>query len=203
VAVVSDSYDVLGACRNIWGDALRADVLHRHGTLVVRPDSGDPPTIVVEVLEILGQAFGASINGKGYRVLDHHVRVIQGDGIDREMLRQILTTMRAHGWSADNITFGSGGGLLQKLNRDTCRYAFKCSSVTVRGVERDVFKLPATDPSKRSKAGRLKLIRRGGSYATVRNTAEPNERDLLVEVFAGGELRHRQSWDEVCQRAAL
>jgi nicotinamide phosphoribosyltransferase len=122
---------------------------------VVRPDSGDPPTIVVEVLKILGEAFGCSVNEKkGYRVLDSHVRVIQGDGIDREMLRKILEAMRANHWSADNIAFGSGGGLLQKLNRDTCKYAFKCSSATVRGSERDVFKQPATTTARaRRKAG--------------------------------------------------
>jgi nicotinamide phosphoribosyltransferase len=203
VAVVSDSYDVLNACRNIWGDALKADVLARDGTLVVRPDSGDPPTVVVKVLEILGQAFGFEVNDKGYRVLDRHVRVIQGDGIDREMLHKILAAMRQQRWSADNIAFGSGGGLLQKLNRDTCRYAMKCSSVTVDGVERDVFKLPATDQAKRSKAGRLKLIRRDDKYLTVRDTNDHSEPDLLIEVFRNGELRNRQSWDDICRRAAL
>ncbi len=203
VAVVSDSYDVLNACRNIWGHALKADVLRRHGTLVVRPDSGDPPTIVVQVLDILGEAFGFSVNDKGYRVLDSHVRVIQGDGVDRAMLSKILEALRAKRWSADNIAFGSGGGLLQKLNRDTCRYALKCSSATVNGVERDVFKLPVTDREKQSKAGRLKLIRRRGSYVTVRDSAEHPEPDLLAEVFLNGELCNRQSWADICQRAAL
>jgi nicotinamide phosphoribosyltransferase len=203
VAVVSDSYDVLAACRNLWGDALKTDVLARDGTLVVRPDSGDPPTVVVQVLNILGEAFGSSVNGKGYRVLDPHVRVIQGDGIDRDMLTKILDAMRANRWSADNIAFGSGGGLLQKLNRDTCRYAFKCSSATVRGVERDVFKQPATDRGKSSKKGRLKLIRSGGHYATVRDSSDHPEPDVLDEVFLNGELRNRQSWEAVCRLAEL
>ena len=203
VAVVSDSYDVLAACRDLWGDVLKADVLARDGTLVVRPDSGDPPTIVVQVLNILGEAFGTSVNDKGYRVLDPHVRVIQGDGIDRAMLPKILDTMRANGWSTDNIAFGSGGGLLQKLNRDTCRYAFKCSSATVHGVERDVFKQPATDRGKSSKKGRLKLILLGGHYATVHDNGAHPEPDLLNEVFLNGELRNRQTWESVCQRAAL
>jgi len=203
VAVVSDSYDVLAACRHIWGDALKPDVLARDGTLVVRPDSGDPPTVVVQVLNILGDAFGSSVNVKGYRVLDPHVRVIQGDGIDRAMLTKIIDAMRANRWSADNIAFGSGGGLLQKLNRDTCRYAFKCSSVTVGGIERDVFKQPATDRGKSSKKGRLKLILSGGHYATVRDSSDDPEPDVLNEVFLNGELRNRQSWESVCRRAAL
>lgn len=203
VAVVSDSYDVLHACRAIWGGVLKSDVLDRHGTLVVRPDSGDPPTVVVDVLEILGTAFGVTLNDKGYRVLDQHVRVIQGDGIDRDMLAKILDAMQSQGWSADNLAFGSGGGLLQKLNRDTCRYAFKCSSATVQGQERDVFKQPATDHAKDSKRGRLKLIRRDGRFMTVRDTPENLETDLLQEVFLNGELQTRQTWTEIRDRAAL
>src|SRR5262249_50868100 len=84
VACVSDSYDVRRACREIWGEQLKDQVLARKGTLVVRPDSGDPPTIVSEVLRILGDAFGFSINGKGFKVLHPNVRVIQGDGVDYE-----------------------------------------------------------------------------------------------------------------------
>lgn len=202
VAVVSDSYDVFHACREIWGGPLKRDVLDRDGTLVVRPDSGDPPTVVVQVLDILGEKFGFTTNSKGYRVLDPHVRVIQGDGIDRQMLFNVLDAMRSSGWSADNIAFGSGGGLLQKLNRDTCRYAFKCASATVDGVERDVFKQPATDHGKQSKRGRLKLVRRHGTYETVPVSSGP-EPDLLCEVFLNGEMLNRQLWDDVCQRAAL
>ncbi len=203
VAVVSDSYDVMKACRDIWGHALKADILRRDGTLVVRPDSGDPPAIVVQVLNILGEAFGFQVNSKGYRVLDSHVRVIQGDGIDRSMLTKILEAMRASHWSADNIAFGSGGGLLQKLNRDTSRYAFKCSSATVSGAEREVFKQPVTDQGKRSKAGRLKLVRQNGGFATVRDNQGDSGADVLREVFLNGELRQRESWEEVCRRAAL
>ena len=69
VACVSDSYDVLRACREHWGKALRDRVLERDGTLVVRPDSGDPPEIVIAVLEALADAFGSERNAKGYRVL--------------------------------------------------------------------------------------------------------------------------------------
>jgi len=203
VAVVSDSYDVLAACRDLWGVALHDDVLRREGTLVVRPDSGDPATVVTQVLNILGDAFGFTVNAKGYRVLDPHVRVIQGDGVDRYSLVKILEAARAAGWSADNLAFGSGGGLLQRLNRDTCRYAFKCSSVTIRGVERDVCKQPATDRGKRSKAGRLKLIRRDGRYLTVRDDADSPEPNELREVFRDGKLVERQTWNAIRARAAL
>jgi len=195
VAVVSDSYDVFRCCAEIWGGALRDQVLARDGVLVIRPDSGDPPKVLVKVLDILGEKFGTTQNAKGFRVLHPKVRVIQGDGVDFTMLGRILQAMAAAGWSADNISFGSGGGLLQKLNRDTQRFAFKCSSVTVDGVEQDVFKQPVTDSSKRSKAGRMKLVLDKNTHATVPHS-DPRP-DLLRPVFRDGVVLESQSFASI------
>ena len=57
VAVVSDSFDIIKACTDYWGGELIDLIKNREGVLVVRPDSGDPATIVVEVLEALGSKF--------------------------------------------------------------------------------------------------------------------------------------------------
>ncbi|MEO1994833.1 MAG: nicotinate phosphoribosyltransferase [Planctomycetaceae bacterium] len=202
VAVVSDSFDIYQACSDLWGVTLRAAVLERDGVLVVRPDSGDPPTVVVEVLKRLGDAFGTQVNPQGYRLLDPHVRVIQGDGIDRHMLAEILQAVERAGWSADNIAFGSGGGLLQKLNRDTCRFAFKCSSVTIAGQQRDVYKQPVTDSGKQSKAGRLRLVRRQGEFTTMPESAT-SEADCLQTVFLNGELVDPTCFADIRARAQL
>ena len=94
-----------------------------------------------------------------------------------------------------------GGGLLQKLNRDTQQFAFKCSSITVDGVRRDVFKAPVGDPSKASKRGRLKLVQDGDGVATVRQ--EQPGADLLREVFRDGEILLRDEWASIRARAAL
>jgi nicotinamide phosphoribosyltransferase len=201
VAVVSDSYDVFRACSEYWGRQLRDLVLQRDGVLVVRPDSGDPPQVVVRVLELLGEAFGTQQNSKGFRVLDPHVRVIQGDGIDYCMLGTILEAVTARGWSADNISFGSGGGLLQKLNRDTLKFAFKCSSATVDGHDRDVLKHPVTDPGKQSKAGRLKLVRDDGQLKTVAQSA--GGEDLLQLVFENGAIIRQTTFEEIRARATI
>jgi nicotinamide phosphoribosyltransferase len=200
VAVVSDSYDVFNCCANIWGGVLREAVLARDGVLVIRPDSGDPPTVVLKVLEILGEKFGTTVNSKGYKVLNSKIRVIQGDGIDFKMLGLILDHISNAGWSADNIAFGSGGGLLQKLNRDTQKFAFKCSSATVNDQERDVFKQPVTDGGKKSKAGRLKLVAQDGGLTTVPAT-DPRP-DQLQFVFRNGELLIDQKLSEIRQRVA-
>ena len=57
----------------------------------------------------------------------------QGDGISYETLSDILDHMRASSWSADNVAFGSGGALLQKLHRDTQKCAYKCSYAVING----------------------------------------------------------------------
>ena len=85
----------------------------------------------MSVLRRLAAAFGVRVNEKGYKVLDDHVRVIQGDGIDYHTIRTILEAMALDGWSADNLTIGSGGRLLQKVDCDTQRFAFKCSAVRI------------------------------------------------------------------------
>ncbi len=201
VACVSDSYDIYRACSEYWGRDLKDKILKRDGTLVVRPDSGDPTVVVCKVLEVLEQAFGAVRNAKGYKVLPPQVRVIQGDGVDYAMAQSILYTMQIAGWSADNVAFGMGGGLLQKLNRDTQKFAFKCSEITRAGQNYPVFKDPVTDPGKRSKRGQLKLVRTPDGFET-RSPEEPGD-DLLVEVFRDGEIQFETRFADIRNRAQL
>ncbi|MFY7826816.1 MAG: nicotinate phosphoribosyltransferase [Flectobacillus sp.] len=195
VAVVSDSYDVYHACEKLWGEALKEKILARNGTLVVRPDSGVPKDVVLKVTEILGEKIGYTVNEKGYKVLVPQIRVIQGDGVNYESIGEILENLAVNGWSADNITFGMGGALLQKVHRDTQKFAFKCSCATVDGQDRLVFKDPITDHGKKSKKGRLKLILKDNEYHTV-NLDEEGE-DLLVTVFENGEILKDYTFDEV------
>jgi nicotinamide phosphoribosyltransferase len=199
VAVVSDSYNVYDACAKLWGEILRDKVLEREGTLVVRPDSGNPRETVLKVLEILGEKFGYQINGKGYRVLNPRVRVIQGDGVNYWTIQDTLMAMNRSGWSADNITFGMGGALLQQLNRDTQKFAFKSSNVTVHGEDRDVFKDPVEGHDKASKRGRLSLHLEEGLWSTER--ANSGGDDQLQTVFRDGEVLLTHSVAEIRERA--
>ncbi len=202
VAVVSDSYNVYEACEKLWGEMLRQKVLERNGTLVVRPDSGNPKEVVLKVLEILGQKFGSEINSQGYRVLHPKVRVIQGDGVNYWTIQDTLAALNRAGWSADNITFGMGGALLQQLNRDTQKFAFKCSSITVNGQDHDVFKDPVDGHDKASKRGRLALHFKNGRWSTERsrkNAVDPE--DHLRTVFQNGELIVNQTVAEIRNRA--
>jgi nicotinamide phosphoribosyltransferase len=207
VACVSDSWDIIAAVK-IWGTKFRDEIMSREGTLVVRPDSGDPPTIIMSILNELEKYFPVKVNEKGYKVLDEHIRVIQGDGIDYEMIKKILEVMKKAGWSGDNIAFGSGGGLLQKLNRDTMKCAFKCSMAAVDGSERYVYKDPVTDFSKKSKKGYLKLVREDNSYKTVSSEIGEDlskffEDDVLQTVFENGKLHIDYEFEEIRNRSEI
>lgn len=206
VACVSDSFDIAAACSELWGTQLHTEVMGRNGTLVVRPDSGYPPKMCVEVLNLLGLRFGATTNAKGFKVLDPHVRVIYGDSMDEDMIELVLHSLQAAGWSADNLAFGSGGGLLQKMDRDTHQFAFKCSAMAKgTGVWFDVYKDPVTDMAKRSKRGRLALVIDGdGLYKTIPEDGLKSELDNeLVLVFEDGKLGKDYQFREVRALAAL
>ncbi|MBM3261723.1 nicotinate phosphoribosyltransferase [Candidatus Kaiserbacteria bacterium] len=200
VSIVGDSYDIYAFCRDILGKRFKMKIMVRDGVVIVRPDSGYPVKMVLEVLNILGEAFGFSVNEKGYRVLDPHVRVLQGDGIDLEMIEKILAAMKENGWSTDNIIFGSGGGLLRKFDRDTQKCKIACSAICINGVWRNVIKNPITDPGKRSKAGRLQLMHDSDGYKTVREGTGKGA-DQLVQIFENGDLIVDQMFSEIKARA--
>merc|ERR1719217_1070108 len=191
----------------LWGKELKDMILKREGTLVVRPDSGDPPIIVPQLLDLLGEAFAEHITTTptGHKMLPPQIRMIQGDGISYETLGDILAAMAKAGWAADNLAFGSGGALLQKINRDTQKCAFKCSEITKAGGEScAVFKDPITDKGKQSKKGKLTLERGAdGKLTTVTEGKGDPNKDILVETFRNGHLLVDQTCAEIRARAAI
>lgn len=195
LACVSDSYDVYNACDKIWGEELRRQVIDSGATVVIRPDSGDPVHVNLRCAQILDSRFGSTVNGKGFKVLNN-VRLIQGDGVSFEVIDRVLHVLESNGFSADNIAFGQGGGLLQSVNRDDFKFAMKCSSVNVGGEWRDVFKDPITDPGKASMKGRLQLVKNdSGEYQTV--PERPWNKDELVTVYENGELLVDYTFEQV------
>lgn len=205
-AVVSDSYNIYEAARR-WGNELKDEVIKAGGTLVVRPDSGDPLTVPLEVTKILMEGFGYTVNSKGYRVLPSCVRIIQGDGIDQNSLPKILEAFEKAGVSTENITFGMGGGLLQKVDRDTLKYAMKTSAISTDGEHwTDVFKDPIAG-GKTSKKGRLGVIYECGigscGCRTVPEKIANQKGNLLKTVFRNGDLLKEWSFSEVREKAAF
>jgi nicotinamide phosphoribosyltransferase len=212
VAVVSDSYDIYHAIQQHWGKTLRQEVIDSGATVVIRPDSGDPVAVVHQCLELLDEAFGHTVNSKGYKVLQH-VRVIQGDGINPGSIRAILERITSAGYATDNLAFGMGGALLQRLDRDTQKFALKCSAARVDGAWIDVYKDPVTDKGKQSKRGRMTLLlhREYGGFRTVPvppaaasldDVEKPaGYEDAMVTVWEDGRLLRDWTFAEIRARA--
>lgn len=197
-SVVSDSYDIMNAVTNIWGDELKDLVNSQQARLVVRPDSGNPITTPINVINSLMEKYGYTENSKGYYVLPSNIRVLQGDGIDENDIELILQLMTDdHNLSTENIIFGMGGGLLQKCDRDTLKFAMKCSAIRVNGLWRNVFK---EAPGKASKRGRLALVMEEGKYYTVSHDGHVAH-DILRMVYRNGDLMIDDTFEEIRKRA--
>jgi nicotinamide phosphoribosyltransferase len=204
-ACVSDSYNIYDAAR-MWV-TLKDEIISSGATLVIRPDSGDPLSVIPKLINILQygftdtsgkiwEGFPLTENAKSFKVLQQ-VRIIWGDGIDQQAISSILRTMvNLYGWSADMFAFGMGGALLQGVNRDNLRFAMKCSSAKINGKWVDVYKDPVDDPGKRSKSGRLALIIDPITrvYSTVAEDWMPNQ---LTPVYINGKLMKNLSLSKI------
>lgn len=208
LSVVADSYDIYEFTRKI-STQYRDEILNRDGRFVLRPDSitpehNTPDKLVVALLDILWTGFGGTVNEKQYKVLDDHIRIIWGDGIDIVGIGLILAAMKNAGYAAENIVFGMGGGLLQKVNRDTMRFAFKSSAQCRGGIWHNIQKNPL-DQSKKSKVGKLALMRTSDGFQTV--SLDPNklgwraELDEMRLVFRDGKMYNRSTFDEIRERS--
>ncbi|MGO4289200.1 nicotinate phosphoribosyltransferase [Chitinophaga sp. RAB17] len=211
IACVSDSYNIFRACEEYWGTALKEQILKRDGTLVIRPDSGDPVQTLLKIFSILMNKFGFTTNEKGFKVLPPQVRVIQGDGISYSSIPGIFEALKQAGISAENLVLGMGGALLQRVNRDTQEFALKCAYAVVNGAPINVQKMPVELDAtghlrtsfKKSKAGKLRLIKDNSTFKTVSEAEAPASADLLQTVFENGEVIRSYTFDEVRKTAVL
>jgi nicotinamide phosphoribosyltransferase len=195
--------------------SLTDQVKEAGATVVLRPDSGHPvdmPVLVVDTLLRRLRKEG-KVNEKGFAVLPDHVRVIQGDGIDMQDVKNILDKLIAAKNSTENIGFGMGGGLLQKCDRDTFKFAMKCNAIEIDGEWRAVFKDPITDKGKASKRGRQVLLRHKETkeFVTVRVELGADLRlggwisatEVMFSSYAGTTKTNFTTLDKIRERAAL
>lgn len=177
ISLVIDSYDWKHAINEYFCKELKSLIMNRKGRIVCRPDSGSHEINAPVILQALWDCYGGTINDHGYKVLDPHISIIIGDGVDIAMVEKIYNeTVIKHKFAPSNIIFGCGGNLLQNHNRDTNRFAMKCSAVKRNGVWHNVNK---TTPGKESKAGRfdnLPLVYSNGKLLIDENISDIRKR---------------------------
>jgi nicotinamide phosphoribosyltransferase len=201
VSIVIDGYDTFREAEALC-TTLKDEIVASGAKVVFRPDSGDPLDIVPRLLQLQASTFGFDMNEKGYKKI-RNVGIIQGDGVDALLIDNLLNKIANMGFSADNVVFGSGGALLQKVNRDTYKFAQKASAILVDSEWKPIRKNPVTDPGKASKAGRLTLLKINmtGEYMTATyDEMRPYDSewdDMMTTVFAYGSLMNEITLDRV------
>jgi len=160
LSVVADSYDYENFVYNIVPQIVE-EAKSKNIIFVLRPDSGDPTQAVLTGLDALAKSFGYITNSKGYKVITG-AAVIQGDGLDFAKVKEILEAVTAAGYSAQNVAFGMGGGLLQSQTRDTMKAAIKVCSITVGDTVKPIMKAPKTDSGKISFPGKMQVNKVAG-----------------------------------------
>jgi len=176
LSVVSDTWNIYRACE-YWGKLAKL-VEERGVVLSIRPDSGDYREVLPRMLDILFDYFKFHKNDKGLLVFDN-LKILWGDGVSEQTYVDMLMTVVGAGFGPEVLTLGSGGGLMQNVNRDTCKFAFKASAVQRNhGEWVGIAKNPITDPGKQSKMGRI-------------------EHPGLELVYENGKMFRRQTLDEI------
>lgn len=157
LSIVSDTWDFWHVLTNIL-PSLKDQIMAREGKLVIRPDSGDPVDIICGdptaewnspawkgAIQLLWEAFGGTVNSKGFKVLDDHIGLIYGDSITLERAKRIFEGLEAKGFASSNVVLGVGSFTYQCNTRDTYGFAMKATGAVVNGEERELFKDPVTD----------------------------------------------------------
>lgn len=201
-SVVSDSYDLHNAVAEIWGKTLQTKVRAAGATLIVRPDSGDPIDTPVQVVAQLAYAYGTQLNGKGFKVLDDTVRVIQSDGVTAQDIQMILGRLEGMGFAAENIAFGVGSTLLQKLSRDTLSFTMLASALQDdSGSWHDIGRRPANPRERPLAAGRQAVIRDGKDIFPIPLADLGQRENLLQPVWQDGRLLKDWGFEEIRRHA--
>lgn len=150
-SVVSDSYDYWNVVNNILPQ-IKKEILAHNDTMLIRGDSGDPVEVVTETVFRLWNIFGGTVNSKGYKVLDTHIKAIYGDSITPQRAEKIYSILMENGFACNNVVLGAGSFSMQCLEtgeslapytRDTFHIAVKavyCEDSA--GNKMPVFKAP-------------------------------------------------------------
>lgn len=217
-SMVSDSYDYWNLVDNILPQ-LKDEILAHDGFISIRGDSGNPVEVVTQTVFKLWNTFGGTINSKGYKVLDPHVKAIYGDSITPQRCEAIYEILEKNGFAINNVSLGVGSFSMQCLEtfdektcekyyapytRDTFGIAVKATyAEDADGNPIMIFKNPKTDSGnfKKSQRGCCRVYKTdtGYAYEDGMNWVESQENNELQTVFKDGMFTRRFTLDEVRQ----
>jgi nicotinamide phosphoribosyltransferase len=208
-SMVSDSYDYLNMVDEII-PACKEEILRHGGYIGIRGDSGDPVEITTETVKRLWNTFGGSVNSKGYKVLDSHIRVIYGDSITPQRAEDIYRILVENGFACNNVFLAVGsfsmqclelGGKRQVYTRDTYGIAIKATYCEVNGKPIKIFKDPKTDTGnfKKSQRGMCAVKRDSDGVLTCTDgyDSQTVPDNLLTTVFRDGKMVKEQSLQQI------
>lgn len=162
----------------------------------------DLPPSAKGVVELLWDAFGGTVNEKGYKVLDSHIGVIYGDSITLARAEQICQRLKAKGFASTNVVLGIGSYTYNYNTRDTLGIAVKSTYCEVNGEPREIFKDPITDDGmKKSAKGLLRVDNINGELVLKDQcTHEEEQGGLLRTVFKDGTRFNPTTLAEIRER---
>ena len=207
---VLDSYDYWNVIDNILPQ-LHDEILAHNGCMLMRGDSGDCVEVVTKTVFKLWDQFGGTVNSKGYKVLDPHVKAIYGDSITVQRCEEIYEILMKEGFACSNVALGVGSfsmhcieedNMLKPFTRDTFSSCIKACYAEVDGKCYPVFKNPKDGGFKKSQKGLCYVYEENGELKykdeyTSKNIPEGN---LLETVFKDGKMVKDYTLDEIRQK---
>jgi len=215
VSIVSDTWD-LWKCLSDVISPLKDVIMSRNGKCTIRPDSGDPVKIICGdlsssnplaqkgVIEVFWDIFGGTINERGYKVLDPHIGAIYGDSITLDRCKNICEGLKQKGFASTNMVYGIGSYTFQYNTRDTFGFAIKSTACMIDGIQKNIYKNPATDDgTKKSNTGVVAVMKENGKLICKDNLSfYHREPDLMRTIFKDGLLLVNDSLQRIRNRLA-
>ena len=210
---VLDSYDYWNVIENIL-PKLKNEILAHNGCMLMRGDSGDCVEVVTKTVFKLWDIFGGTVNSKGYKVLDPHVKAIYGDSITIQRCEKIYQILTENGFACSNVTLGVGSfsfqcieenGILKPFTRDTFSSCIKATYCEIDGEPHPIFKNPKDGGFKKSQKGCCRVFEDENGELTFRDgytwdDATKVFRNMLKTVFKDGVMVKEQSLAEIRDR---
>ena len=222
---VCDSYDYWNVVENIL-PTLKEEILEHNGTLLVRGDSGDCVKVVTDTVFKLWDIFGGTVNSKGYKVLNPHVKALYGDSITIQRAEKIYEILESEGFAACNVSLGVGsysfhaisdGDEMKPFTRDTFGMALKSIYAEFSMADGTILKLPIYKDPKTDReqgGGNFKKSQKGccvvfknsdGEYeyedGYIWDTAHVcNDRQEMRTVFKNSKMVKEESLNDIRQR---